>query len=130
MANARLGGVHGMAHPLGARYNIPHGLVCGLLLPYVMAYNVEYAERKYAHIAQLLGVDTREMDPDKAAQAAVQRVRELVTELGIPQRLGPLGVRREDFSRIVEGSLPSGSLKHNPRPLVAHDVEAILDAAF
>jgi alcohol dehydrogenase class IV len=130
MANARLGGVHGMAHPLGARYNIPHGLVCGLLLPYVMAYNVEYTERKYAHIAQLLGVDTREMDPDKAAQAAVQRARELVTEVGIPERLGPLGVRREDFSRIVEGSLPSGSLKHNPRPLAAQDVKAILDAAF
>jgi alcohol dehydrogenase class IV len=130
MANARLGGVHGMAHPLGARYNIPHGVVCGLLLPYVLAYNVEYAERKYAHIAQLLGVDTREMDPDKAAQAAVQRVRELVTELDIPERLGTLGVKREDFPLIVEGSLPSGSLKHNPRPLAAQDVKAILDAAF
>jgi alcohol dehydrogenase class IV len=130
MANARLGGVHGIAHPLGARYHLPHGLICGLLLTYVMAYNVAYTETKYAHIAQLLGVDTREMDRQTAAKAAIRAVSELLIDVGIPQRLEPLGVARVDFPLIVEGSLPSGSLKHNPRPLAAEDVETILVAAF
>jgi alcohol dehydrogenase class IV len=130
MTNARLGGVHGMAHPLGARYQIPHGLICGLLLPYTMAYNVSYTEAKYAHIAHLLGIDTREMDVQTAALAAVKRVRELLIDIGIPQRMEPLGVRKEDFPAIVEESLASSSLKHNPRPLMHEDVEIILDAAF
>jgi alcohol dehydrogenase class IV len=130
MANARLGGVHGMAHPLGARYHIPHGLICGLLLPYTMAYNVAYAENKYARIAQFLGVDTRDMDRQTAAKAAVKAVSDLLIDIGTPQRMEPLGVKEEDFPRIIEGSLPSGSLKHNPRPLAAEDIEAILVAAF
>ena len=130
MANARLGGVHGMAHPLGARYHIPHGLICGLLLPYTMAYNVAYAEEKYAHIAQLLGVYTRGMIVQTAAKAAITRVSELLIDVEIPQRMEPLGVKKEDFPIIIEGSLPSGSLKHNPRPLSAEDVETILLAAF
>jgi alcohol dehydrogenase class IV len=130
MANARLGGVHGIAHPLGARYGIPHGLVCGLLLPYTMAYNVAYTEEKYARIAQLLGIDTRALEVQTAAQKAVQRVSELLIDVGIPQRMEPLGVKREDLALIVEGSLPSGSLRHNPRPLSAEDIETILIAAF
>ena len=119
-----------MAHPLGALYHIPHGLVCGLLLPYTMAYNVQHTGSKYAHIAQLLGVNTRGMEVDTAAEQAVERVRELLAEVGLPQRLGPLGVKQEDFPIIVEGSLPSGSLKHNPRPLAEEDVTAILEAAY
>jgi alcohol dehydrogenase class IV len=130
MSNARLGGVHGMAHPLGYRYRIPHGLICGLLLPYTMAYNLAYAVDKYAHIAQLLGVDTRAMDARSAAEQAVEQVRELVTRVGIPTHLSSLGVQRQDFPTIIAESLPSGSLKHNPRPLAAADVEAILSAAL
>jgi alcohol dehydrogenase class IV len=99
-------------------------------LPYTMAYNVAYTEGKYARIAQLLGVDTGAMDVQTAAGAAVRRVSELFIDVGIPQRLEPLGVKKEDFARIIEGSLPSGSLKHNPRPLAADDVETILVAAF
>jgi len=129
-ANARLGGVHGMAHPLGCRYHIPHGTVCGLLLPYVMDYNVEYAATKYAHIAQVLGISTEGMDTLTAAAQAAERARELVTSVGIPMRLGPLGVKHEDLDLIAEESLPSGSLKHNPRPLLKEDVLAILQEAL
>jgi alcohol dehydrogenase class IV len=129
MANARLGGIHGIAHPLGALYHIPHGLVCGLLLPYVMAYNLDDAGTKYARLAPLLGVDAHGMDEGRAASAAVEKVRELIAAVGIPRHLEPLGLKRSDYAAIVEGALPSGSFKHNPRPLGAADVEAILDAA-
>lgn len=130
LANARLGGVHGLAHPLGERFHIPHGAVCGLLLPYVMAYNLNYTNEKYAITARLLGVDTTGMSEAQAAQAAVDAVRALFQSIGIPSRLSPFGVTQDDFATIVAESLPSGSLKHNPRPLGAQDVEAILAIAF
>jgi alcohol dehydrogenase class IV len=129
-SNARLGGVHGMAHPLGYRHHIPHGVVCGLLLPYTMDYNIEFASAKYAHIAQLLDIDTRGMDAHTAAERAVERVRELVVSVGIPMHLSQFGVQKGDLPVIVEESLPSGSLKHNPRPLEAGDVHSILVSAL
>jgi len=130
LANARLGGVHGMAHPLGERFHISHGVICGLLLPWVMVYNVDYAKEKYAAVARLLGIDTRGMDDEQAAQAAIEAIRALFAEIGIPSRLSPFGVTEADFPVIIAESLPSGSLKHNPRPLAAQDVEAILKAAL
>ena len=123
LANARLGGVHGIAHPLGGHYRLPHGMLCGLLLPYVMEYNLEYAAERYARIAQLLG---QEPAPSKAVEA----VRELLAQIGIPEHLEPLGVRRDDFPVLIEESLPSGSLKSNPRPLGAEDVRQILEMAM
>ena len=130
MASARLGGVHGMAHPLGARYHIPHGTLCGLLLPYVMAYNLPYAVPKYATVAELLGQDVRGVGVEEAAHIAVEHIRELVEQVGIPLHLGEFGVRADELDPIIEGSLPSGSLKHNPRPLGAEDVRNILLSAL
>jgi alcohol dehydrogenase class IV len=119
-----------MAHPLGFRHHIPHGVVCGLLLPYTMDYNIEFTVPKYAHIAQLLDIDTRGMDAHTAAEKAVERVRELVVSVGIPMHLGQFGVQEGDLPMIVTESLPSGSLKHNPRPLKGGDVYAILVSAL
>jgi len=130
MASARLGGVHGMAHPLGSRYGIPHGVVCGLLMPYTMAYNACYATAKYARIAALLGEPIRHLTPEAAAQKAVERVRSLMSQLNIPSHLADYGVSEEDFGWIIEQSLPSGSLKHNPRPLTAEDVRHLLLTAL
>lgn len=130
MASARLGGVHGMAHPLGSHCHIPHGLVCGLLLPYTMEYNLGYVTEKYAKVARLMGETTRHLTPQAAARRAVDRVRELMTQIGIPAHLSELEVNKDQFDLIIRESLPSGSLKHNPRPLGAEDVRHILEAAF
>ena len=130
LANARLGGVHGMAHPLGMRFQIPHGTVCGLLLPHVMEHNLAWSEEKYARVARWLGADTAGVPPGDAARMAVERVRELLVQIDLPLRLREFGVTGSDLALIIEESLPSGSLKHNPRPLNASDLEAILTAAL
>ena len=130
LANARLGGVHGIAHPLGCRYHIPHGTVCGLLLPYVMEYNLAYATEKYAKVAALLGANVQGMTPERAALESVTAVQRIFDALSIPRKLAPFGVREEDFPGIVAESLPSGSLKHNPRPLAEEDVRTILREAL
>ena len=119
-----------MAHPLGYRFHIPHGTVCGLLLPYTMDYNVDYATEKHAQIAGFLGIDTRGLDTPAAARHAAARARELVTAVGIPSHLSAFGVKEKDLPLIAEESMPSGSLKHNPRPLAPDDVMAILAAAL
>lgn len=130
MASARLGGVHGMAHPLGLHCHLPHGLVCGLLLPYTMEYNLAFATAKYAEVARLLGERTEELDPEVAARRGVARVRDLLAQVGIPTHLSEFGVTADGFDVIIEESLPSGSLKHNPRPLGAEDVRNILESAL
>ena len=119
-----------MAHPLGSRFGIPHGVVCGLLLPYTMEYNLSYDTEKYAEVAHLLGETTRHLTPEAAARQAVARVRELWGQIGIPGHLSEFGVTRGHFDLIIQESLPSGSLKHNPRPLGAEDVRHILDSAL
>jgi alcohol dehydrogenase class IV len=140
LANARLGGVHGLAHPLGIRFNIPHGTICGLLLPYVMAHNLPWAEAKYAQITRWLDEAAGRPSPATAqwtaeeirqmAAQAPDRVRDLLVQIDLPLRLRPFGVSEADFLVIIEESLPSGSLKHNPRPLNAEDLQAILTAAL
>jgi alcohol dehydrogenase class IV len=119
-----------MAHPLGCRYNIPHGTICALLLPYVMEYNLEYALEKYANIARLLGEETEGMTTEQAADKSVEAVRRILDKVEIPFHLREFGVREEDFPLIIEESLPSGSLKHNPRPLGADDVRYLLEVAM
>jgi len=129
MANARLGAVHGMAHPLGVTFDLSHGMICGLLLPYAMEYNLPVTP-KYARVAELLGALPAGASDMELRHAAVRHVRALLRDIDIPEHLRPLGVRDEDLDAIVEASLPSGSLKHNPRRLDGNDVLRILESAL
>ena len=129
MVNARLGGVHGMAHPLGSHFHIPHGVICGLLLPYTMEYNLPYTMAKYAQVARLLGEPVEGLAVEVAARKAVERVSELMAQLGIPAHLSQFGVTEGSFEQIAKES-QSESLKHNPRPLGLEDVRQIMKAAL
>lgn len=125
LANARLGAVHGLAHPLGVYYNLPHGLVCGVLLPLVMRFNLQVAYEKYARLAEAWGVGPNGDVFDRAA-AAVRHVMHLNKRVGLPSSLRGMGLREEDFEGLVEGALPSGSLAANPRPAGREELLALL----
>ncbi len=129
LSNARLGGAHGPAHALGYLYHIPHGVVSGMLLPYVMEYSLEWAPEKYARVARLLGAETDGLASIAAAQRGVEIVRSILQRIGIPAHLADLGVRREDLQAVIDKSLSSSNLKNNPRPLGAEDLRAILERA-
>jgi len=122
--------VHGMAHPLGSQYAIPHGVICGLLLPHVMAYNLPAATEKYAQVAQLMGADIDGLTVERAAERAVEAVRALVARIGVPRHLRAFGVTEGALEPIIAESLSQSSLHHNIRTLGAEDVRAILLAAL
>ncbi len=129
-SNVGLGLVHGMAHPLGAFYDIPHGVANALLLPYVMQYNMESSLAKFGDIARAMGVDTAGMNPRQAAQAAVDAVRALALRVGIPQRLSALGVREEDLPRLAASALVDVCTPGNPRDTTVADILELYKKAF
>lgn len=129
-SNVGLGLVHGMAHPLGAFYDIPHGVANALLLPYVMQYNMESSLVKFGDVARAMGVDTAGMDTRQAAQAAVDAVRTLAVRVGIPQRLSSLGVREEDLPRLAASALADVCTPGNPRDTSAEEILALYREAF
>ena len=114
-SNVGLGLVHGMAHPLGAIFDIPHGVANALLLPTVMAFNAPAALDKYADIAKAMNVYRPGMSQEEAADAAVRAVRELAVRVGIPQHLSALGIQESDLERLSQAALADVCTPGNPR---------------
>lgn len=128
--NARLGLVHGIAHPLGFLYKLFHGLLCGVLLPYAMSYNLEVVNNKYRSIAKALGENVDGLGAIEGGRLAIAKVQKIMHELDFPNKLSELGVKKEDFPKIIKDSMPSGSLRANPRKVTEKDVEDVLNQAF
>ncbi len=114
-SNVGLGVVHGMAHPLGAIFDIPHGVANALLLPTIMEFNAPAALNKYVDIAKAMGVYTNDMNLEEAAQAAVNAVKELSVKVGIPQHLSELGIKEEDLPKLAASAFKDVCTPGNPR---------------
>lgn len=116
-SNVGLGVAHGMAHPLSAYYNIPHGVACATLLPYVMEFNKDYTGEKFKEIARVMGVDKVEtMNQDEYRQAAIDAVRQLSKDVDNPQQLRELGVKEEDLPKLAQFAMDDVCTGGNPRP--------------
>lgn len=123
-SNVGLGVVHGMAHPMGAIFDIPHGVANALLLPTIMEFNMPAALDKYVQIAKAMGVYCSSMTTEQAAQAAVDAVKQLAINVGIPQHLTDLGIAEVDLPRLSEAAFADVCTPGNPREV---SVELILD---
>jgi alcohol dehydrogenase class IV len=129
-ARTRLGNVHAMSHPLGAQFDIPHGVANAILLPYVMAWNLVACYDTYPQIAQALGERVDGLAPHAAAQAAVDAVRRLSRDVGIPERLRDLGVTREGIPRLADDAMKSGNILVNPRATTRADIVTLFETAY
>lgn len=125
LSNSGLGAVHALSHPLGVYYKIPHGLSCAVLLPYVMEYNLPVVTKKLAKIAQSLGEDISLLSETEAAQRAVERIKEILSQAGIKSNLSEWEIKEEDFSQLIKGA-KGGSLNNNPRDTSDEDLIELL----
>lgn len=129
-SNVGLGLVHGMAHPLGAFYDTPHGVANAILLPHVMRYNADYTGEKYRHIAQAMGVDVQGMNIAQAREAAIGAVEALNRDVGIPASLRDVGAREEDVPDLAQAALADVCTGGNPREATLDDIVALYHGAF
>lgn len=116
-SNVGLGVVHGMAHPLSAFYDTPHGVANAVLLPYVMAFNAPYTGEKFREIARAMGVKgVDEMSEEEYRKAAIDAVKQLSMDVGIPQTLKEIGVKEEDLDALADAAMADVCTGGNPRP--------------
>lgn len=128
--NAGLGAVHGVSQSIGGAAHTSHGATNAVMLPVVMARNLPGSLAKFARIAALLGERTEGLSERDAAEKAVQAVKTLSADIGIPKRLSDLGVRRDMFDEIVRGTMGYRLLAVNPVRITEQDVYDFLEKAI
>ena len=129
LSNCGLGLVHAVAHPLGGRFKIPHGLANTILLPHVMKFNVISNPAKFANIARLMGVNISNMTEMEAARRAADEVKKLTADIGLPTGLKEFGV--DSFEEVADLALEEElMLRSNPRPVKREDIIKILKDAY
>lgn len=124
-SNVGLGIVHSMAHPLGALYDTPHGVANAIILPTVMEYNAPATGEKYRNIAKAMGVDGVEsMTLDEARKAAVNAVKNLSKDVGIPENLKDI-VKPEDVDFLAQSAYDDACRPGNPRETSVEEIKEL-----
>lgn len=122
-SNVGLGIAHSMAHTLGAVYNTPHGVACAMFLPIVMEYNQEATGEKYKYIAEAMGGDTTGMSQEEYRKAAIEAVRKLSKDVGIPEKLEAL--KEEDLDFLAESAYADACRPGNPKETSVADMKEL-----
>lgn len=122
-SNVGLGIAHSMAHTLGAVYNTPHGVACAMFLPIVMEYNQEATGDKFKYIAEAMDVDTTGMTQQEYRQAAIDAVRKLSKDVGIPEKLEAL--KEEDLDFLAESAYADACRPGNPKETSVEDMKEL-----
>lgn len=124
-SNVGLGVDHGMAHPLSALHDVPHGVACAMLLPTVMRFNMSVSVPKYVEIAKAVGVYKLGMTDQEAAEAACVAIEDLSKRVGIPQHLTDLGITEADIPALAEQAITDVCTPGNPRDVTKDDILAL-----
>ncbi len=114
-SNAQVGMVHALAHSVGARFKVHHGLANSILLPACLRYNADACGDVYLDILSALGVNIEGIQPDKAGDVVADKIIEFTKRLGLPQRLRDVGVSEEGLKKCSELALSDGAIVYNPK---------------
>ena len=127
-SNVGLGIVHSMAHPLGALYDTPHGIANAIILPTVMEYNAEATGEKYRDIAKAMGVEgTENMSQEEYRKAAVDAVKQLSKDVGIPTDLKDI-VKKEDIPFLAQSAYDDACRPGNPKETSVEDITKLYES--
>ncbi len=125
-----LGAVHSLAHPLSSIAGLHHGTTNGILLPHVLEYNRVTCEDRLRDLAVAMELDVAHRSTSEAASAAIERVRKLLKEVDIPDRLSALGVTREMIPALAKKAMEDACRLLNPRPCTESDMVALYERAL
>lgn len=130
-SNVGVAVVHALEYPIGGATHCSHGAGNGLLLPYVMRFNLPARKKEFAAIASLLGEDVGKLNGVQAAERAITAVENLRKDIGIPLRLRDLGVKETDIKSFADKAFGiKRILRVNPRSVTSEELASILQAAF
>lgn len=122
-SNVGLGIAHSMAHTLGAVYDTPHGVACAMMLPIVMEFNQDATGDKFKYVAEAMGVDTTGMDQAAYRKAAIDAVRQLSVDVGIPTKLDKL--KEEDLEFLAQSAAADACAPGNPKEASVEDFKEL-----
>jgi len=114
-SNAQVGVVHALAHSVGARFKVHHGLANSILLPACLRYNADACSEVYLGILSALGVNIERIQSDQAGDVVADKIIEFTKKLGLPQRLRDVGVPEEGLKECSELALSDGAIVYNPK---------------
>jgi alcohol dehydrogenase class IV len=128
--NTGVGNVHSLAHSLGSYYPISHGLSVALLLPYVMEHNLYACIDRFAEIAAAMGANTGGLTLREAARKAVDEVKSLVADVGLPGKMSEAGVTDAHFKEMSEDAAKSPPFLSNPRKCTLEELVGLYQKAL
>lgn len=130
-ANSPVAAVHALAYPLGGRFHIPHGLSNALVLTHVLRFNAELKPEPYAELAPFAFSELAQVDPQKRANAFIEKLVELSSDCGLQQNLRQMDIPQEALPDLAHDAMnQSRLLVNNPRALTREDALAIYRRAF
>ncbi|MCS7232838.1 MAG: iron-containing alcohol dehydrogenase [Synergistetes bacterium] len=129
-ANTKLGVVHAITAVMGGYFDVPHGVINAILLPYGMEFNLIGNVSKFAKIAEALGENTCGLTEIQAARKAVEAVKELCRDVGIPSSLKEVGIKEEALEDICREAMNNVGIPINPRTPTVEDLIRICKAAM
>jgi len=119
-SNAQVGVVHALAHSVGARFNVPHGVANSILLPHCIRFNLSECPDRYAMVAETLGVDIRGKSDEKAGAEAADAAMALAKSVGLPLRLRDVKVPESGLETAANDAISDGAIVYNPRNAMDH----------
>lgn len=130
-ANAPVAAVHALAYPIGARFHVPHGVSNALVLPQVLRFNLPAAETLYGELAPLICTPAEITRAQTPAAAFVKKLEDLCDQMGVPRRLGDVGIHAGDIPQLARDAMEQTRLLvNNPRPVTEADAAAIYEATL
>jgi alcohol dehydrogenase class IV len=127
--NAKLDLIHALSHPLGS-YHMPHGLANGILIPYVMEFNLPVCQDKFSQMAMAMGEGIQELSPTQLAQRAIDRVKRLFIDAGFPRKIPSDVVDRKEIPNLVKQAMTRPMVKFNKRKSTEKELTEIYEKAF
>jgi alcohol dehydrogenase class IV len=124
-SNAQVGLVHAIAHVVGARYGVHHGMANAIAMPHVMRFNNDTVADRYRMVAETMGADVRGMSDEAAGLRAAEVVRDFSRAVGLPGSFREVGVPESDLPACAEAALSDGAIVYNSKPVT--DAGSVLE---